>query len=287
MMVDNIKDSSSKDFLFSVLMSIYKKEKPEYLRQALDSILHQTVMPAEIVIVEDGPLTGALYGTLDEYEKRYPIIRRIVFSQNRGLGLALRDGVLACRYEWIARMDTDDIAKPERFEKQITFLKKHPNVALLGTGIEEFSISPDHPDSQTILPQDNETIICYAKRRNPFRHMTMMLRKQAVLESGNYRNFLWFEDYDLWVRMLRHGFVGANLPEILVSVRASMEMFKRRGGWGYLQQDIKFQKFLFQNGNINIFTLFENILLRSSIRIIPNDGRVWVYRMFLRSHKKM
>ena len=101
---------------FSVLMSLYKHDKPEYLRQALDSILHQTVIADEIVIVEDGELTPDLYQTLDDYQNQYPHIRRLPFKENRGLGLALRDGVLACRYEWIARMDTDDIAKPERFE---------------------------------------------------------------------------------------------------------------------------------------------------------------------------
>lgn len=267
---------------FSVLMSIYRKENPEYLRESLESIIHQTQKPDEIVIVEDGPLTQSLYDMLGEYEKQYPLIRRVAFPVNRGLGLALRDGVLACSYEWIARMDTDDIAKPDRFAKQIAFLEEHPDIALLGTGIEEFSKDSMHPDSRTVLPETNGEILRFAKKRNPFRHMTMVYKKSAVLASGNYRHFLWFEDYDLWVRMLHCGFKGANLPNILVSVRADTDMFARRGGWKYFMQDIRFQKILIHLGFINVMELAENVAVRGAVRLMPNQLRALIYRIFLR-----
>lgn len=267
---------------FSVLMSIYKNEKPEYLRQALDSILHQTVMAGEIVIVEDGELTPDLYQTLDDYQNQYPYIRRLPFKENRGLGLALRDGVLACRYEWIARMDTDDIAKPKRFEKQIAFLEQHPDIALLGTALEEFSGDPSAPDSITILPLTHKEILKFAKRRNPLRHVTVMFHKQAVLDSGNYRHFLWFEDYDLFVRMFLRGYKAANLPDVLMSVRADRDMFARRGGWKYLKQDIYFQKLLYSLGFISSREYVENMVIRGIVRLIPNRLRTLFYGVFLR-----
>ena len=267
---------------FSVLMSVYKSEKAEYLTQALDSILNQTVTPNEIVIVEDGKLTDELYEALNRYEKRFTIIKRIPFSVNRGLGLALRDGVLACSNELIARMDTDDIALPMRFEKQLEYLEKNPQISLLGTGIEEFSRAPECPDSKTILPAKHEDIVKFSKKRNPFRHMTIIFKKSAVLNSGNYRDFLWFEDYDLWVRVMQNGYKCANIPEVLVSVRADQNMFARRGGWEYLKQDIAFQKYLLKIRHIDNVRFIINVFIRGIIRVVPNTVRIYFYRKILR-----
>ena len=148
---------------FSVLMSLYKNEKPEYLREALDSVLNQTLLPDEIVIVEDGPLTEELNAVLKEYKEKNSSIRLIPFAKNRGLGLALRDGIVECKNEWIARMDTDDICKPERFEKQLAYLENHKDIVLLGTAIEEFSIDKNRPDSKLFLPKENAEILHFPK----------------------------------------------------------------------------------------------------------------------------
>ena len=228
---------------FSVLISVYKKEKAEYLKQALQSIINQTLKPTEILIVKDGLLTKELDECIEDLQKQHPKPFKILaFKENRGLGLALRDGVQACKYEYIARMDSDDISKPNRFEKQFNYIQKHPETALLGTWIREFSKDENNPDTVTKLPCTHQDILKFAKKRNPFRHMTMVLKKEAVIEAGNYRDFLWFEDYDLWVRMLQKGYIAANIPEYLVNVRADKDMFARRGGWQYLKQDCKFQK---------------------------------------------
>ena len=270
---------------FSVLMSVYKSEKAEYLVQALDSILNQTVAPSEIVIVEDGKLTDELYEVLSQYEQKYTIIKRIPFAVNRGLGLALHDGVLACSNEIIARMDTDDIALPMRFEKQLEYLEKNPQISLLGTGIEEFSSDPECPDSKTILPAKHEDIVKFSKKRNPFRHMTVMFKKSAVLNSGNYRDFLWFEDYDLWVRIIANGYKCANIPEVLVFARADQNMFARRGGFTYLKQEIKFENFLLKYEYIKLNTFIINVLIRAGVRIVPNNVRAFIYKYFLRRGK--
>lgn len=268
---------------FSVLMSVYKNEKPDYLREALESVVQQTVMPNEIVIVKDGLLTEELDAVINEYSEKYPVLFKIVsFEKNRGLGLALKDGVLACSYEYIARMDTDDICKPNRFEKQIKCLEKNPRIALLGTWIKEFSKDKNKPDTITKLPCEHQEIVEFAKSRNPFRHMTVFFKKQAVLDSGNYRDFLWFEDYDLWVRSLQKGYEVANLPEFLVDVRADNDMFARRGGWKYLKQDLKFQKFLYCSEFINVIQFLKNVVVRSIVRLMPNSVRVLIYKSLLR-----
>jgi len=268
---------------FSVLMSVYKNEKPDYLREALESVVQQTVMPNEIVIVKDGLLTEELDAVINEYSEKYPALFKIVsFEKNRGLGLALKNGVLACSYEHIARMDTDDICKPNRFEKQINYLKENPCTALLGAWIKEFSDDKNKPDTITKLPCGNQEIVEFAETRNPFRHMTVIFKKQVVLDSGNYRDFLWFEDYDLWVRIIQKGYEVANLPEFLVDVRAGNDMFARRGGWKYLKQDLKFQRFLFNSRFINAFRFMRNVIVRSVVRLMPNCVRVCIYKNLLR-----
>ena len=268
---------------FSVLISVYKKEKPEYLKTALQSIINQTLQPTEIVIVKDGILTQELDDCIKEYEKQYPeLIKIIAFKENRGLGLALRDGVIACKYDYIARMDSDDIAKPERFAKQFQYLKQHPETALLGTWITEFSKDENKPDTLTELPCTHQEILKYAKKRNPFRHMTMVLKKEAVIKAGNYRDFLWFEDYDLWVRMLQKGYTAANIPEYLVNVHADKEMFARRGGWQYLKQDYRFQQLLLNSKFITCKQFIRNIFYRSIVRIMPNKLRIIFYKKVLR-----
>lgn len=269
---------------FSVLMSIYKKEKPEYLKQALDSLLNQTLLPDEILIVKDGLLTPELDKTLDEYAVKNKTIKFLEFEKNRGLGLALRDGVVACKNEIIARMDTDDISKPDRFQKQLNYLSQHPDITLLGTWIEEFDKDPNIPKSNSILPITYEEILKFAKRRNPFRHVSVIFKKSAVIDSGNYRHFLWFEDYDLWIRMLKKGYKAANLPEVLLSVREDKKMYERRGGWQYSKQDIKFERFLLKIGYINFFEFLTNIIIRGSVRLLPNNIRKFIYSNILRKN---
>lgn len=268
---------------FSVLMSIYKNEQPEFLKMALNSILDQTLIPSEIVIVEDGPLTKSLYEVLDEYSKKFQIIKRVPFEKNRGLGLALRDGILACSNEWIARMDTDDISMPNRFECQFNYLSLHSDVALLGTWIKEFSKDSKHPETKTKLPCSHDDICSFAKKRNPFRHVTVVYKKSAVLDSGNYRDFLWFEDYDLFLRMIMKGYQVANIPEYLVMVRADSDMFARRGGAKYIEIEHRFFKFMLDSHFLSKKEYIFNISLRTVVRMVPNGVRKFLYKTFLRS----
>ena len=174
------------------------------------------------------------------------------------------------------------MSKPDRFEKQFNYLQKHPETALLGTWITEFSKDENNPDTVTKLPCIHQAIIKFAKRRNPFRHVTVVFKKSAVIQSGNYRDFLWFEDYDLFVRILQKGYIAANIPECLVNVRADKDMFARRGGWQYLKQDYKFQKFLLKTKFIDKKDFTINITIRSIVRLIPNKLRSYLYKKILR-----
>lgn len=218
----------------SVLMSIYKKENPVYFRQALDSILAQTKIPDEIFIVIDGTLNEELENVIVEYQNKYSIIKSYRFLENVKLGLALQKGVWLCSGELIARMDTDDIARRDRLQKQYEFFQKNPNIQVLGGAIEEFDEKGNRTYKQ--MPQSMKEILRYSKYRNPINHMTVMFYRKAVLEVGNYQHFPLLEDYELWSRMLAKGYQFFNLSDVLVEMRSGREVYKRRKGWKYFCQ---------------------------------------------------
>lgn len=268
---------------FSVLMSVYAKEKPEYLIGALNSTLEQTLKPAEIVIVKDGPLPKELNEILVSFKNNYQFINIIELERNVGLGNALSRGLLECKYNLIARMDTDDICHPERFEKQINYMLSNPDVAVVGSWIGEFEKNPTDIYSIRKVPIRSDELIKYAKYRNPMNHMTVVYRKNAVINAGNYQHFLWNEDYFLWVRMLMNNNKITNIPEILVYARAGGEMFKRRGGIQYLKKDIELQSKFIKMGFISYSQFIKNVSVRLIVRLLPNFIRGIVYKKTLRS----
>ena len=220
---------------YSVLMSLYKKEHPEYLRLALDSMINQTVKPDEIVLVEDGPLTDELIGVVEEYR---PHLHIVVNKKNLGLGLALNEGLKACRNELIARMDTDDISKPERCEKQLKRFELNPELAIVGSHIVEFVGEPSNVISQRKVPLTSEDIYEYAKKRSAFNHPAVMYRKSAVLAEGGYADLKRNQDVDLFGRMLFHGYKAENIDESLLWFRSSDELAVRRKSWENTQSYI-------------------------------------------------
>ena len=166
---------------FSVLMSLYIKEKPEYVEECFQSLLRQTVQASEWVVVEDGPLSDGLYEVLDKYEKEYPgLIKRVPRPVNQGLGMALQAGVPECSNELIARMDTDDICREDRFEKQLAEFEKDPDLDIIGSCIDEFEDTPEDIVASRNVPLTDEEIKKYQKRRDGFNHMTVMYKKINV-----------------------------------------------------------------------------------------------------------
>ena len=265
---------------FSVILSLYYKEHPSYLIHCLESLFSQTLQPNEIVLVKDGPLNPELDSIVVEYERRYPIIKIILLEKNLGLGKALNEGLKYCSYELVARMDTDDIAYPTRFEKQVMFMNEHPEIDVCSSWIDEFIDSTDNIISTKKLPETNDEIIKYAKHRSPLNHPAVMFRKSAVMAVGGYSGFP--EDYCLWVKMIMNGSKMYNLQESLLYFRYSPDMIKRRGGWKYAKDDFKSQMQFYKMRFIGIGTLIYNITIRMTVRLVPNDLRNFIYKKLLR-----
>lgn len=263
---------------YSVLMSLYKKEHPEYLRLALDSMLNQTVKPDEIVLVEDGPLTPELYAILDEY----PMLHRVKNEKNLGLGLALNEGLKVCRNELVARMDTDDISKPDRCEKQLRRFEEKPELAIVGSHIDEFVGTPDNIISQRKVPLTSEAIYNFAKKRSAFNHPAVMYRKSAVLAEGGYSDLKRNQDVDLFGRMLFKGHKAENIDEALLWFRSSDELAARRKSWENTKSYIDTIKKFWKMGYSSFADYVKVAVAQTGMFILPASMQNWVYKKFLR-----
>lgn len=267
---------------FSVLCSLYYKESPYVLRESLDSIFAQTLMPNEVVIVKDGPLTDELEKVIEDYAGRYDIIKIVPLEKNVGLGAALNEGMKHCSYELIARMDTDDIAKENRFEEQIKIFKEKPELDVVGAWIEEFEGDISNVTSIRKLPENHDEIFIYGRDRCPINHPVVMFKKNAVISVGGYKHFYLFEDYYLWVRMLVKRFKFYNIQESLLYFRLSPDMFQRRGGLKYAKSEAKLEKVMYDLGYISFFKMIYNVIVRFVVRVVPNGLREWIYKNIVR-----
>lgn len=267
---------------FSVLMSLYFKEKPEYFRQCMKSIVSQTLLPNEIVIVKDGPLTDELEKVLSDYVKIRPDWYKIVpLEENVGLGLALAEGIQHCSYDIIARMDTDDLAVKERFEIQIKEFVNNPDLDICGSNIVEFEDDPHHIVSKRIVPLNNESIYEYQRRRDAFNHMTVMFKKEAVIKAGNYQSCMLMEDTLLWVNMMLNGAVCKNIEKPLVYARIGKEMFQRRGGMDYFKKYKSGRKRIYETGYISRCDYYYTLLVQLIVALIPRKIRGLVFKNLL------
>lgn len=268
---------------FSVLMSVYEKEKPEYLEKAIKSILNQTVIPNEIIIVKDGPLNLELENVLSKYKLKYSeIFNYIELKTNQGLGDALNIGVQNCKYNLIARMDSDDVCEKTRFEKQLEKFKNDSKLDVVGSNVTEYEENMDIVIANKYVPEKNEDINKYLKKRNPINHMTVMYKKDKVLQAHNYEKCLGFEDYYLWCKMSKNNAIFYNIQESLVKVRAGKNMYKRRGGKEYVKNIINFERKILKLGIINKLEYIYNICVRVIIAYIPNNTRASIYKKVLR-----
>lgn len=265
---------------FSVLLSLYNKELPENLRASLDSIFQQTIKPTEVVLVEDGPLTNELYSVVSEYVNRYSEIKVIPLPHNVGLGRALNEGLKHCSYELIARMDTDDVCKPYRFERQLKLFEKYPEIDVCSSWIDEFIGHTENVVSQRRLPENHDDIIKYAKSRCPINHPAVMYRRSKVIEVGGYQGFP--EDLYLWVKMIMSGARFYNIQESLIYFRTSNDVYKRRGGWKYAKDDIKAQWSFYKMGFLSLLEFIKNVVIRGVVRLLPNNLRSFIYVKMLR-----
>lgn len=249
------------------------------MRLAIDSMLNQTVKPDEIVIVEDGPLNDSLYAVLKEYESK---ITRVRNEKNIGLGLALNIGLKACQNELVARMDTDDISKPDRCEKQLKKFEQRPELAIVGAWVDEFFLSPDQVLSTRVVPVDSDAIYHFAKRRSAFNHPVVMYKKSKVLEQGGYSDMRRNQDIDLFGRMLYAGNKAENIGEALLWFRSNNDLANRRKSWentwSYIDTILRFWKMGYSS-----FVDFAMVAVaQTGIYLMPVKTQQWVYETFLR-----
>lgn len=272
---------------YSVLMSVYHKEIPDYFYIAIQSMLHQTIPPDDIVIICDGPLTSELDQVIAYFDRIHPGLFQIIrIPQNGGLGKALREGVLRCKHEMIARMDTDDIAVPMRVEHQMKHMLDDKRIGAVGGQIAEFTTLPAYNlTGYRMVPLTAQQVRKRAATHNPMNHMTVLLRKSAVLDAGNYIHFPLFEDYHLWSRMLAKKYHLINIDEVCVFARVD-NMHQRRGGMDYFKQTTKMEQHLMQCGLIDPWQYRKNLAVRFfGTVVISGKLRGLAYNRFLRSSK--
>ena len=267
----------------SVLMSIYFKEKSEYFRESLESIKNQTYKIDELVLVKDGVLTNELEEVIKEY-KNILNIKEVPLEKNVGLGLTLREGILHCSNEIVVRMDSDDIMINSKIEEQIEIFKENPDYILVGTNAYDFNKNIKDILSERILPEKTDEILKFSKRRCPFIHAGIGFRKNYVLKAGNYEDCYWFEDYDLFLRMLKLG-KGYNIQKKLLYIRSNIDVYKRRGGLIYIKREVKALTKFYKRKDINFYYYITNLMIRIGIRICGNKLRSLIYKKILRKEK--
>ncbi len=268
---------------FSVLLSLYIKEKAEYFDECMQSMLHQTVLPTEIVIVFDGPISDELRNTVEKYKAENPgWIKTVENEKNKGLGLALADGVPACTYEIIARMDTDDIARKDRFKKQLDMFMNDPELDICGSHIIEFEGQIDNVLSKRNVPISHKEIANYQKQRSAFNHMTVMYKKSTVLRAGNYEHCPLMEDDMMWTRMLISGAKCANVDDYLVYARTGYAMIERRGGWAYYKKYKSGRKKILETGYISKWDYFKTVGVQLVVALVPKKIRLFIFTKLLR-----
>ena len=272
---------------YSVLMSVYYKEQPDWFDEAINSMIKQTVPPDEFVIVKDGELTEALNNVIDRYTEKYPELFRIVaLPENKGLGPALLTGVMACKNEIIARMDSDDISLPTRCFEELFELESDESLMIVGSWVNEFCGGTDNIIALRKLPCSNADIKEFARKRCPFAHPSVMYRKSAVTAAGNYRDYPYFEDYDLWIRMIKNGYECKNIDKPLVYMRVNDDFYRRRGGVKYLKKVLRFKREQYKSGFYSFKDYFVSAGAHCVVCLMPNFMRDFVYKKLLRSKNK-
>lgn len=269
---------------FSVAMSVYKNDNPIFFDRALQSITeNQKVMPTEIVIIVDGPVDEKINAVIEKYSEKYGNLNVIRLDKNAGLGNALKLAIENAKYELIARMDSDDVSAPNRFEQQLSYFEKNADVDVVGGNITEFIGKESNVVGTRAVPLKNEEIRQYMKKRCAMNHVTVMYKKSSVQSAGGYLDWFCNEDYYLWIRMWLNGAVFANTGSNLVNVRVGEEMYQRRGGKRYYYSEKTLQDYMLKKKMIGFPTYVLNVLKRWFIqRLLSAKVRGWFFRTFAR-----
>lgn len=267
---------------YSVLMSVYKNETPDFLRKSIESMIRQTKLTNDFVLICDGPLTNELDQVVNFYHAKYSNLFRVFrIDKNVGLGCALNYGISKCKNELVARMDSDDISLNFRCEKQLKIFNTQ-NVDIVSGTVDEFESLENNIIGRRILPRQNNDIVEFAKFRCPFNHPCVMFKKSKVLRSGGYQHLFRLEDYYLWVRMILNGCVGYNIPETILLMRGGIDMYKRRSGFKYLSNQIRLIQFMKTNKMLNSFDYLKALSLRIMAQLCPVGLKKIIYKQCFR-----
>lgn len=265
---------------FSVLLSVYYKENPSYFDDSMRSIItDQTLPPDEVVLVKDGKLTKDLDKIVEKWQEILDSKLKVVeLPENLGLAEALNIGLKECSFELVARMDTDDISLPLRFEKQISFFKDNNYISCVSALVEEYDEVMEKPLNIRELPENHSEIYKFCQRRNPISHPVAMFKKKDVLSVGGYPN-VYPEDYFLWLKMIQAGYKLANIQEILLKMRTGNSFIGRRG-YQFLKGELAIYNFMYKTKFISFYVFFTNICIRSFIRLSPTRIKILFYKYF-------
>lgn len=275
-------DSAAESSAYSVLMSVYHRESASNLKTAMESIWAQTVPTDDFVLVCDGPLTAELDAVIEQMKTAHPELTLVRLEKNVGLGNALNIGIRHCRHELVARMDSDDISRPERCEKQLREFARRPALTVCSGIVEEFSRTPEKVEARRTPPENNAEIRAFMRERNPFNHPCVMYRRSAVEAAGGYRHFYLLEDYFLWIRMLEKGMEGYNLQEPLLWMRAGSELYRRRSGWKYAMSQRDLFRYMRDHGLIGEGRYLKCTAERIVSSLLPNGLRETLFKKMMR-----
>lgn len=267
---------------YSVLLTVYKSDNPDYFKLSLESMINQTVSSNDIVVVKDGPVPAEIQAVIDELQKSHPEIHPLQLETNMGLGLALNEGLKVCQNELIARMDSDDISLPNRCEKQLALFEEDPELDIVGCPVKEFVGTPDNVVGQRDVPLDNETIHKYNHRRDPFNHPTVMYRKSKVMKFGPYGNYRKNQDTDLWIKLLSNGCKGVNCSEYLLMFRFDEGTYKKRKSWINTKCLLDIRKKAWKSGYSTFWDYAFVAVAQIGIYILPESFQKFVYTKVLR-----
>lgn len=265
---------------YSVLMSVYFREQPNNLRQAMESMRQQTVPTDDFVLVCDGPLTDELDAVIEEeQEKLGEVLHVLRLPQNSGLGNALNEGLKICKNELVARMDSDDISRTYRCEKQLEFFERYSDISLSSGTVSEFIDDPANPTCKREVPITDTEIRVFSRKRNPMNHPCVMFKKSAVEHAGGYEEtYHLFEDYYLWVRMLMKGYKARNTKDVLLDMRSPADMYLRRGGKKYAEDMLRFHQWMRQSGWSSEVDYLSGAVPHAVVCVLPNGLRKLAYK---------
>lgn len=275
--------------LFSLLIAIYARDRPDFFAQAFTSTVNdQTRRPDEVVVVQDGPIPDELAKCLKSLSAASPVpVIHVVLPDNAGLGPALVAGLARCSHDVVARMDADDVSEPTRFAEQLPLLEAGADI--VGTGLREFVRDPFDPSDvlgTRTPPTDPARIARAARFHDPFNHPTVIYRRRAVAAAGGYQDLPLMEDYLLFARMLAAGARPANLAKPLVNYRVGAGAYARRGGWRLLHSELLLQTRLRRLGFTTPLQYGRNIVVRGGYRLVPQVIRRLAYRGLIANRQK-